>query len=358
VANDTEKSAEREEERAPEPDKLQTAPQGADPEAEVGSEPEAAPEAEAGEPAEPAGAAGETGETGDAGEQVITGRADEEADEAPAEEAAAAARAGLALRPADTELLNLFGAASAAAGQLEPAIAALRKATEIAPTDERQYLDLAALCLEHDALDLALEVVNTGLANVPRSAKLYTMRGAIRAERVEVDEAMSDFEQASMLSPDELYGSVGLSLALRQADRLPEAIALLRGKLAAHPRDATLNCLLSDALLRTDPGPTSAEALAALQRALQAKPDFAKAHAAIGKLHLRAGEAAKAVDELRAALKLDPNDRLALNQLVLAYGRLGRREEAAAVVGQLRKLLEAGRTEEVARYRVRLYRAP
>jgi molecular chaperone GrpE len=79
VPNDTEKSAEREEERAPEPDKLTAAPQGADPEAEAGSEPEAAPEAEAEEPA---------GEAEDAEEQVIIERADEEPDAAPAEEAA------------------------------------------------------------------------------------------------------------------------------------------------------------------------------------------------------------------------------------------------------------------------------
>src|SRR5207247_236496 len=162
--------------------------------------------------------------------------------------AAAAAGAGLALSPGDPELLNLFGAASAAAGQLEPAIAALRKATEVAPADERHYVDLAALCVEHDAFDLALEVVNAGLANIPGSSRLYTMRGAIRAERGEIDDAMRDFERASALGPDETYGSVGLSLVLRQVDRLPEAIALLRRKLARQPRDATLNYLLADVL--------------------------------------------------------------------------------------------------------------
>jgi Flp pilus assembly protein TadD len=278
-----------------------------------------------------------------------------------AQEAAAAAAAGVALRPGDPELLNIFAAASAAAGQLETAIAALRKATEVAPAEERHYVDLALLCAEHDAFDLALEVVNTGLANIPGSSRLYTVRGAIQAERSEIDAAMRDFEQASALSPDELYGSVGLSLVLRQANRLPEAIALLRGKLAAQPHDATLNYLLADVLLRTDPDPASlesAEARTALQRALQARPDFAKAHGTLGKLQLRSDEVASAVDELRAAVQLDPSDRLALNQLVRAYRRLGRQEDAAAAAVQLKKLLETERTEEVARNRIRLYRAP
>jgi molecular chaperone GrpE len=75
--------AEEDRSTAPEPDKLTAAQQGADPEAEAASEPAAASdagEAEAGE-AENAEA--------DAEEQVITERADEEPDGAPAGEAAA-----------------------------------------------------------------------------------------------------------------------------------------------------------------------------------------------------------------------------------------------------------------------------
>ena len=65
MPNDTEKSAEREDERAPEPDKLKAAQQGDDPEAEAGSE------AEAEEPA------AEATDATDAAEQVITERADD-----------------------------------------------------------------------------------------------------------------------------------------------------------------------------------------------------------------------------------------------------------------------------------------
>lgn len=275
-------------------------------------------------------------------------------------EALATASAALAMSPADPDVLNLFAAASAAAGRLEPAIAALRKATEIAPTEERHYLELAALCLDHDALDLALEVVNAGLANIPGSAKLLTLRGGVRAERSEFEEAMRDFEQAGALRPDELYGSVGLSLVLRQTDRVADAIALLRQKLVRQPADATLNYLLADALTRSDPPPGSpefSEARAALERARRAKPDFAKAHAALGRLHLAGGDAASAVAELQIAVKLDSRDRLALNQLVMAYRRLGRPKDAEAVAGQLKALLERERLEEVARNRVRLVRA-
>ena len=147
-----------------------------------------------------------------------------------------AAERALAAAPDDANALSVFAAASAEAGRLQPAIDAMRKAIAIAPGEERYYMDLAVLCLDHDAPDLALEVTNAGLARIPSSARLYTLRGAIHADRAELDEATRDFEQAAGLSPDALYGSVGLSLVLRQNAQLPEAIALLRSKLAQKPR--------------------------------------------------------------------------------------------------------------------------
>jgi tetratricopeptide (TPR) repeat protein len=276
------------------------------------------------------------------------------------EEAMANARVALAASPRDPEVLSLFAAASAAAGQVEPAITALRSAIDVAPRDERHYLDLAVICLDHDNADLAMEVVNAGLARIPDAPRLFTMRGAIHADRAELEQAVQDFERARALGPDELYGAVGLSLVLRQTDRIAEAIALLRQKLARRPTDPTLNYLLADALLRSDPDPASAEsrqARKALTLALRANPSFASAHAALGKLLLRAGELPAAVEALQAAVRLDSSNRVALNQLVLAYRQLGRASEAAAAAAELKALLVRERAEEVARNRVRLVKS-
>jgi tetratricopeptide (TPR) repeat protein len=276
----------------------------------------------------------------------------------PARAVEAAERA-LAVAPDDANALSVFAAASAEAGRLQPAIDAMRKAIAIAPDEERYYMDLAVLCLDHDAPDLALEVTNAGLARIPSSARLYTLRGAIHADRAELDEATRDFEQAAGLSPDALYGSVGLSLVLRQNAQLPEAIALLRSKLAQKPKDATLNYLLGDALMRSEPAAGTSvfrEAERAFRRAVEARPQFAKAHAALGKLYLRSGNAAAAAEKLAAAVRMDPGDRLALNQLVMAYRQLGRTAEAAEAAAQLKDVLDRERSEEVARNRMRLVR--
>jgi molecular chaperone GrpE len=90
VPNETENRAEREEERAPEPDKLTTAQQAADPEAEAASEPAAEDEKAEGAVEVGAEEAADKADEGDEAieAQVVTERADE-APEAAAPEAAA-----------------------------------------------------------------------------------------------------------------------------------------------------------------------------------------------------------------------------------------------------------------------------
>jgi molecular chaperone GrpE len=113
VPNETENRAEREEERAPEPDKLTTAKQAADPEAEAASEPAAEDEKAEGAVEVGAEEAADEGDEADeaieAQEQVVTERADEEPEaaapeEPPAEESdPVAIAADLAVAKAEAE---------------------------------------------------------------------------------------------------------------------------------------------------------------------------------------------------------------------------------------------------------------
>lgn len=261
------------------------------------------------------------------------------------------------LQQPPSEALNLFAAVKAANGQIEDAIATLRKAITLYPRDERNYIDLATVCLDHDAHDVALDVVDVGIKNIPNSAGLYTMRGAIHAQLSEMEKAQEDFEEASRLRPEELYGSVGLSMLLRQNGRIDEAVALLRRKLSKSPKDPLLNYLLADALTRQGIQPGQREfrdAELKLQNCLRSKPDFAKAHAALGKLYVKEGRAQEAVREFQIATQKDPKDRAALNQLVLTLRQLGRNQEAAVAAERLKAGLGQERNDEIERNRIQL----
>ncbi len=257
--------------------------------------------------------------------------------------------------PLNAQTLNLKANIYAAQNKLPEAIATFRQSTEVAPKDERNYVDLASLCLEHQSFDVARDVVNAGIANIPDSAALYTLRGAIAAQTADVESSMGDFERARRLQPMDDYGDVALSLLLRQQNRIDEAVSLIRKRLASSPNDAKLNFLLADLLLQTeaqDPA-TKSEAEKLLRKSIRVNPRLARSHASLGKLLLSNNQPQAAADELEKAIELDGTDRVALNQYILALKRLGRMDEANATARRLREILAEDRATEVRKNRVR-----
>ena len=257
----------------------------------------------------------------------------------------------------DPRTLNLLGAAYKGCGRLEDAIAALREAAAADPHDERNYIDLAAISIEHQSPEAAISVLNAGLAQNPASAALYALRGAVRAQLAQNDAATEDFEQADRLQPSKLYGAVGLGVLLRDTSKLVEAEQLVRARLREHPGDGTLNYLLADVLVREGaaPGePRFEEARKLLMRAVALKPDLAVAHGELGKLDLKAGRTDEAIAELEKGVHYDPTDRTSMNQLIAAYRRAGRTEDAARVADDLGRAVERDRKEETERNRVHL----
>ena len=257
----------------------------------------------------------------------------------------------------DSDVLNLVGSIYAGQNKIAEAIAAFRQATELDPKNEQNYIDLASLCLDHQSFDIAAEIVNVGIANIPNSAALYTLRGAIAAQSSNMEQSAADFERANLLKPDASYGDVGLSLLLGQQSQVDEAIGVIRARLERSPNDATLNFLLADLLLRRSDDVQKSgqdEARKLLARAVRLQPDMAKAHAALGKLLLKSGDAEAAMKELKEALEQEPNDRVALNQYVLALTRLQRTAEAKAAAEHLREVLSEDRRAEVRKNRIRI----
>lgn len=258
--------------------------------------------------------------------------------------------------PEDARTINVAGNIYAAQGKLSEAIASFRRATELAPKEEQNYVDLASLCLEHQSFDVARDVVNVGIANIPDSAALFTLRGAIAAQTSDVEQSAIDFEQARRLQPNADYGDVGLSLLLRQQNQIDQAITLIRKRIARNPADARINFLLADLLLQDASAEHShqAEAERLLRKTIKLDPKLAKAHAALGKLLLQQNQPQAAAAELKRALELDPQDRVALNQYILVMKRLNRLDEANAAAQHLRDVLAQDRLAEVRRNRVRL----
>ena len=143
------------------------------------------------------------------------------------------------------ELDNLLAESYSGTGNLQAEIDSLREATQLEPEDENNYLDLAALCLDHDGFDLALEVLDVGLRHKPDSDRLIFQRGIAHAMKNEFDLAERDFQSASQLAPEKNLSYVGLGVSYMQTGNLPEAVRTLADKqfqlLKADPRHPSLH---------------------------------------------------------------------------------------------------------------------
>ncbi len=261
---------------------------------------------------------------------------------------------------ADAERLSLLADAYERANRTPEAAATLQDAVKRYPRHEQLYLQLAELCIDHGSHGLADEVLKAAVHNVGESARLHTARGVVYAQLERLEESASEFEKASRLASGNELAAMGLNLTLQQEGRLAEAVQLLREQLKKNPAQPDLNYLLAQALMRQGVAPDTPdfeEARRSLERAIAADPESARSHAALGQLYLKGGETAAAIKQLERSLELDPAERTASYQLMLALRKAGRNAEAAALTQKVRHLIDEARQKEVERGRYRLIRA-
>ena len=258
------------------------------------------------------------------------------------------------------ELDNLLAEAYEGNQQTQEAINTLREATHLAPQEENNYIDLAALCTTYEAYALGLEVIEVGLHYHPQSDRLIFQRGVIYAMRNQFDLAEQDFQLAAKLAPEKNLSYVALGVSYMQVGNLPKAIASLRQRIKQKPDDPTLRYLLGEALVRS--GATAgdsafAEAKASLEKSVKLNPRFAPAQVNLGKIYLKENRLDEALAHLEQARALDPKDKSAYSQLAIVYRRKGKPEIARAMLTTLNELNDQERQQEGHRKRLQAVEA-
>lgn len=239
------------------------------------------------------------------------------------------------LKPA--ELYNLVARAHLKAGRVKEAYDALRTATRIAPSAEDNYVDLAAICLDHQNFELGLEIIDIGLQNRPDSALLHLQRGVLMALRAELGPAETEFDAARRLAPDRPAPYAGLAMIWIQTGQTEKAVEVLREQFRRR-RDHIVPYIFAVALMRSgiDPaGPGAAEAVEALQASIRANPGFAPSHSELGRLLLKRDDVEGAIPELEKATALDAGNTAAIYNLAQAYRKKGDRARAGDLLARL-----------------------
>lgn len=245
----------------------------------------------------------------------------------------------------DADSLSLRASAWKALKQVPKALEVLQAAVRQYPNDERLFQELALLCLDQNAIELGVSILEAGVRNNPASVRLLTAMGVFRVRLGETEKAEVLFAEARRLAPKSGLGEVATASTLMQLGLAGEAVKVLRKVPIDEPMVALT---LARALLFDRPSNADkTEARNLLAVVIAREPSNVAARNLLGKTLAQDGATQQALLQLEAALKLDPSHRATVYQLMTIYKKQGRQADASRMGAKLRELLAKEKAEEL-----------
>src|SRR5712691_7326707 len=205
-------------------------------------------------------------------------------------------------------------------------------ALSLEPRSEPAHAQLGGIFLSHNTPAAALDIFSDALQLLPQSSLLRLGKGLALKELQRYDEAESEL---SACWPIPVVFDALATVYLHRV-KFTEAKELAARFIAANPDDYRGYYFLAAA----KDGLQEADARPLAEQSLRRKPDFAAAHALLGKILLREGETEAAATSFELAIQYRPSLTQAHLQLAQSYKKLGRDEEAAREFAIVRELKE------------------
>jgi tetratricopeptide (TPR) repeat protein len=194
-------------------------------------------------------------------------------------------------------------------------------------------------------------------SKIPKASSLFLIRGVAYAQLAAYEKAENDFAVVAQLDPNRPNSTIAMSLLYSDRNQLDKETALLQKQLKLTPNDAVTNYLLADLLIRdgAKPGDEAfSQAKAYLARSLAAQPDSAEAQILMGKLCQQENNLSESLDHIQRALKVEPDNRSALNREFILLRKLNRNDDAAEILDHLRAVLNNELKQEQTASQVRV----
>jgi tetratricopeptide (TPR) repeat protein len=221
-------------------------------------------------------------------------------------------------------------------GDYPSALEPTREALRLNPDDAESWLRLGALYLRLKRGGHAINTYRTASARFADRPEFLIGRGVVEEMLAKLPAAIAIYREVTHIFPHYEQGYWFLGQALIKAVLPDEARATGRRLLALNPQSAYGHYLLAQADWITPGG--GQEAREHLVRALELDPRFAEAAILAGKVELRAGDPAKAIDFLRRAVEIDPQLEEAYFLLARAYRQSGDNKQAEIELAHFRRL--------------------
>ncbi|MGP8198766.1 MAG: tetratricopeptide repeat protein [Limisphaerales bacterium] len=169
------------------------------------------------------------------------------------------------------------------------------------------------------------ELWTHALGYTTRNYRAHCNLGNALCDEGRVDEAITHYQEALQIQPNQAEFHNNLGTAFRQEGRVDEAITQYQEALQIQPNEAEMRYNLGNALLqkgRVD------EAIADYQKVLQIKPDYAEAHNNLAIALFQKGRVDDAITHYEQALQIQPGFAEGHHNLGLILSRKGRADEA------------------------------
>jgi tetratricopeptide (TPR) repeat protein len=190
----------------------------------------------------------------------------------------------------------------------------------------------------------ALKAVEQAVALAPGNFDAHYALGRARYGAGDPAGAARAFRAAVALRPGDAGARFFLATSLEDAGDKEGALLAYRELLLVQPDSAEGHLGLGALLVKLG-GERTTEGLSELARAIALNGDSYEARVTLGRVLVRLGRAAEAIEHLRRAALLAPQNPEPHYQLALAYRRLGRNAEAAQETAIVQNIHSARRGE-------------
>jgi tetratricopeptide (TPR) repeat protein len=253
-----------------------------------------------------------------------------------------------AAAPDDLDVARWLVEAHVKTGKLDALIARLQASSQQKPVTP-YMLGLAQFAKAAAATPEVVQAFERAVALAPKEAELHYRLGLAQLESEQYAQALPDLERAHALAPDRAGFNLPLARAYHRTGNRPAAIAALKRLIEGRPSAEEVKvarALMAEIADPFDRFPQAArarlerglqflhtldvpqEAIVAFEEINRDFPDLAVVHALLGLAYQRIDDAGRAVDELRRAIELAPED--GQNHLYLAQLYLSRQRPKQA----------------------------
>lgn len=240
-----------------------------------------------------------------------------------AKAALSAAQAAVAAMPGDPRILNAAGTAQEATGEINQAVETYKKLATLQPQVPQPLLRLAALHARLKETDKAVEALRRVQRIAPRGQNVVPQLVQVYLAGNRPDDALKEARELQKREPQlaiahALEGEIHMSQS-----RPAEAERAFRAALKVEPAADVVAVRLYEVLTAEK---KTAEADAFSKKWMADNPKIATMRLYLGERELAAGNLKVSAAHYQAAIGIDPNNALALNNLAWISGELGDRK--------------------------------